>query len=222
MNALFVEWFSRLERAVFRGVHDEIFALFQACVGNFDTIPPWKVVGTLFLDSSYVSFKYFAFLSVCDKFELLGHMQAAMMIWVLFSSFFLDSLLVTVICFIGLFRSSCYFKLSSCKCRGLPRSTPVSFPVMRRWKCLIKRSSQPGSITPGKRAEKTCRRGSRREARDAKSGKSLFHVKPEKVNKFEYCNNLWKQNIFHNPIRKLKARFYACRVCQVYANLQVN
>ena len=25
-------------------------------------------------------FKYFAFLSVCDKFELLGHVQAAMMI----------------------------------------------------------------------------------------------------------------------------------------------
>ena len=69
-----------MERAVFRGVHDEIFALFQACVGNFDTIPPWKVVGTLYLDSIYVSFKYFDFLSVCDKFELLGHMQAAMMI----------------------------------------------------------------------------------------------------------------------------------------------
>ena len=54
----------------------EIFALFQACVGNFDTIPPWKVVGTLYLDSSCVTFKYFAFLSVCDKFELLGHVQA--------------------------------------------------------------------------------------------------------------------------------------------------
>ena len=100
-----------------------------------------------------------------------------------------------------------------CKCRGLPGSTPVSFPVMRRWKCLIKRSSQPGSITPGKRAEKTCRRGSRREASNAKSGKSVFHFKPEKVNKFEYCNNLWKQNIFHNPIRKLKACFYACSAC---------
>ena len=36
----------------------------QACVGNFESIPPWKVVGTLYLDSSYVAFKYFAFLSV--------------------------------------------------------------------------------------------------------------------------------------------------------------
>ena len=72
-NVLFVEWFSRLERAVFGGVHDDIFAIFQACVGNFDTIPPWKVVWTLYLDSSYVSFQYFAFLSVCDKFELFGH-----------------------------------------------------------------------------------------------------------------------------------------------------
>ena len=34
----------RLESAVFRGVYGEIFALFQACVGKFDTIPPWKVV----------------------------------------------------------------------------------------------------------------------------------------------------------------------------------
>ena len=67
-NASFVEWFSRLERAVFRGICGEIFALFQACVGNFDTIPPWKVVGTLSLDSSRVTFKYFAFLSFCDTF----------------------------------------------------------------------------------------------------------------------------------------------------------
>ena len=69
----------RLERAVFKGICGEIFALFQACVGNFDTIPPWKVVGTLSLDSSCVSFIYFAFLSVCDKFELFRHVQAAMM-----------------------------------------------------------------------------------------------------------------------------------------------
>ena len=96
-----------------------------------------------------------------------------------------------------------------CKCRGLPRSTPVSFPVMRRWKCLgVKRSSQQSSITPGKRAEKTWRRGSRREASNAKSGKSLFHFKPEKVNKFEYCNNLWKQNKFLNPMRKLDALYF--------------
>ena len=43
-------------------------------------MPPWKVVGTFYLDNSYVTFKYFAFLNVCDKFELLGHVQAAMMI----------------------------------------------------------------------------------------------------------------------------------------------
>ena len=63
-----------------RGICGEIFALFQACVGNFDAIPPWKVVGTLYHDSSCVTVKYFAFLSVCDKFELLGYVQAAMMI----------------------------------------------------------------------------------------------------------------------------------------------
>ena len=75
-----VEWFSRLERAVFRGVYGEIFAFFQACVGNFDTILQWKVVGTLYLDSSYETFKYFAFFSVCDKFELLGHIRFASLI----------------------------------------------------------------------------------------------------------------------------------------------
>ena len=151
-NASFVEWFSRSERAVFRGICGEIFALFQACVGNFDTIPPWKVVGTLYLDSSCVTFKYFAFLSVCDKFELLGHVQAAMMIWVLFLPFFLDLLLVTVSGFIELFWPSCYFNLSSLQISGLPGSTPVSFPVMSRWKCLgIKTSSQPSGTTPGKR-----------------------------------------------------------------------
>ena len=59
-----------LERADFRCVCGEIFALFQACVGNFYTTPPWKVVGTLYLDNSYVTFEYFALFSVCDKFEL--------------------------------------------------------------------------------------------------------------------------------------------------------
>ena len=48
-NASFVEWFSRLERAVFRVVYGEILALFQAWIGNFDTKPPWKVFGTLIL-----------------------------------------------------------------------------------------------------------------------------------------------------------------------------
>ena len=73
-SALFVEWFSRLERAVFRVVYGEIFPLFQAWIGNFDTIPPWHY--TLYLVNSYVTFKYFAFLSVWDKFELLGHVGA--------------------------------------------------------------------------------------------------------------------------------------------------
>ena len=40
-----------LEKADFRCVWGEIFALFQACVGNFYTTPPWKVVGTLYLDN---------------------------------------------------------------------------------------------------------------------------------------------------------------------------
>ena len=71
-----------LGKSVLRGICGEIFALFHVCVRNFDTIPPLKVVGTLYLDSSCISVKYFSFLSVCDQFELLGHvqLQAAMMI----------------------------------------------------------------------------------------------------------------------------------------------
>ena len=47
---------------------------------KFSLYSKWKVVATFYLDNSYVTFKYFAFLIVCDKFELLGHVQAAMMI----------------------------------------------------------------------------------------------------------------------------------------------
>ena len=99
-------------------------ALFQACVGNFYTTRPWKVVGTLFLDASYVTFKYFALLSVGDKFELLGHVHASMMTRVLFLPSFLDSLLVTVCSFIGLFWSSCYLNLSSLQISGSIRVYP--------------------------------------------------------------------------------------------------
>ena len=67
---------TRFERACLRGVCGEIFALFQACVGNFDPTPPWKVFGTLYLGTGHVTFKYFV--SVCVKFELLGHVQTVM------------------------------------------------------------------------------------------------------------------------------------------------
>ena len=139
------------------------------------------------------------------------------MIWVLFLPLFLDW------CWLLLAVLSDYFghlvtsALLLCKSRGLPESTPVSFPVVSSWKCLgIKIWSQPSSTTPGKRAEKKCWSGSRRKASNAKSRKSLFHFKPEDVNKFEFCNILWKQNIFHNPVRKLSeiARFKViCMQC---------
>ena len=93
-----------------------------------------------------------------------------------------------------------------CKFRGLPL---LVFPL---WAVegvleLRHRLSQVAQL-PGNRAEKTCRSRSRREASNAKSRKSWFYFKPQKVNKFEYCNNLWKQNLFHNPVRKLKAWLY--------------
>ena len=68
----------------------------------------------------------------------------------LFSPFFLDSLLVTVSSFNGFYY---YFRITFplCKFRGLPGSTLFSFPVMKRRKCLgMKRSSQPSSnLLPG-------------------------------------------------------------------------
>ena len=72
-GGLQVEEARRRPRSFQRCIGGEIFTLFQACLGNFQTIAPWKVVGILYLDISYVTFKYFAFLSVCDRFELLGH-----------------------------------------------------------------------------------------------------------------------------------------------------
>ena len=146
-------------------------------------------------------------MSVCDKFELLGDVQAPMMIWVLFS-LFLDSLLVTWLLLAVL---SDYFgqlvtsTFLLCKFRGLLGSIPVSFPVMRRWKCLGMKISFYSQVTqlPGTGWELSKRK--RTWSRNAKSRKGLFHFKAEKGNKFEYCDNLWKQNIFHYPVRKLKA-----------------
>ena len=129
------------------------FRFIRSFVGNFHTIRPWTFVGTLYLDDSYVNFKYFAFLSVCDKFELLCNVHAAMMIWVCFCcpSWIHCWLLLAVLSdYFGHLVTSTFLL---CKFRGLPGSTPVSFPVMSRWKCLgIKRSSQPSSTTPWKRA----------------------------------------------------------------------
>ena len=127
-NASFVEWFSRLERAVFRGISGEIFALFQACVGNFDTIPPWKVVGTLSLDSSRVTFKYFAFVSFCDTFFCVCSVMCRPPWW--FECCFCRSswincwlLLAVLSNYFGHLVTSTFFV---CKFRGLPGSTPVS------------------------------------------------------------------------------------------------
>ena len=113
-------------------MYGEIFALFEAFVGNFHTIRPWTVVGTLYLDGSYVNFKYFAFLSVCDKFELLGNVHAAMKIRVCFCcpSWIHCWLLLAVLSdYFGHLVTSNFLL---CKFRAVPRSTPASFPIMMR------------------------------------------------------------------------------------------
>ena len=103
-----------------------------------------------------------------------------------------------------------------CKFWGLPGSTPVSFPVKKRWKCRgMKRLSQPSSTTPGKRAEKLAEaKADVKRVYNAKSRKSLFHFKTEKVKKFECCVNLWKQNIFITQCGNWKRVFSVLCVCK--------
>lgn len=95
-NALFVEWFWLLKRWVFRVVCLWIFAFFQSCGLIFETIPRRKVVRRHCVDTCDVTFENLAFLCNCEEFEVAGHVQAAMMLWALFSPFFWDSMLVAV------------------------------------------------------------------------------------------------------------------------------
>ena len=122
--------------AVFRDAYDEIFALFQAWVGNFDTIPPWKVVWTLYFDSSYVTsnillsweFETSLNCSVMCKppqwFKCYFRRSSWIHCWLLFA--------VLSDYFGHLVRSTRLL----CKFWGLHGSTPDSFPVMRRWRVL--------------------------------------------------------------------------------------
>ena len=161
------EWFSRLQRFFLELYMVKFIPSLDRKISTL--IPPWKVVGTLYLDSSYVTFKYFAFLRFWDKFELLGHMWKPPR-W--FECYFRRS--SWIYCWLLLAVLSDYFGhlVSStfplCKFWGLHGSVPDSLPVMKRWKRLgLKRSSQPSRTTFGKRAEKTYRNGSRREASNA-------------------------------------------------------
>ena len=95
-NALFVQWFWLLKRWVFRVVCPWIFAFFQSCGLIFETIPRRKVGRRHCVDTCDVTFENFAFLCSCEEFEVAGHVQAAMMLWALFSPFFWDSMLVAV------------------------------------------------------------------------------------------------------------------------------
>ena len=71
---------------------------------------PWKVVGTLNLDSSYVTFKYFAFFCRSSWIHY----------WLL---------LAVLSDYFGHLVTSTFLL---CKSRDLPGSTPVSFPVLSR------------------------------------------------------------------------------------------
>ena len=67
----------------------------------------------------------------------------------------------------------------------------------------MKRFSQPSSTTPGKRAEKLAEAKADVKRVTQNPGRVCFILNKKKVNNFEYCGNLWKQNIFHNPVQKL-------------------
>ena len=111
-----------------------------------------------------------------------------------------------------------------CKFQGLPL---IVFPL---WgvECVLEWRDSLSQVAqlPREGLRKHGWNGSRRDASNAESSKLLFHFKPEKVNKFEYRNNLCKQDISHNPVLKLKACLsnneHAVRRTDVYANLLVN
>ena len=128
---------------------------------------------------SCITFKYFAFLSVCDKYELLGHVQAAMddlsVIFAVLSCIHCRLLWLLLAVLSDYFGQLVTSTLLLYRFRGLPGFTPVSFLVMRRWNCLgMKRSSQPSStlLRPGKGAEKTRQSVNRCEASNAKFRKN--------------------------------------------------
>ena len=152
-NASFVEWFSRLERAVSE-IYVVKFSIYSKLV---------YVISTLY-----------------SRGKLLEHfilIALALLLNIVLSWAFVTSLDCSVMCKPPWW-FECYFGRSSwihswllaavlsdyfgqlvtstfrlCKFRGLPGSTSVSFPVMARRR-KMKRSSQPSSTTPGKSAEK--------------------------------------------------------------------
>ena len=154
-NASVVEWFSRLERAVSE-VYVVKFSIYSKLV---------YVISALY-----------------SRGKLLEHfilIAVALLLNIVLSWAFVTSLDCSVMCKPP-WLFECYFGRSSwihswllvavlsdyfgqpvtstfrlCKFRGLPGSTSVSFPVMaRRRRHKMKKSSQPSSPTPGKRAEK--------------------------------------------------------------------
>ena len=147
-NASFVDWFSRLERAVFRGTCGEMFALFQASVGNFDTIPPWKVVWTLILIALAL------LLNILLSWAFVTSLNCSVKCkppWWFDRNFRCSSwihswLLVAVLSdYFGQLVTSTFLL---CKFRGLPGSSPDCFPVSRRrWKIVSASSTSPGKRT---------------------------------------------------------------------------
>ena len=141
-NASFVEWFSRLKRAFLRGICGEIFALFQACVGNFDAYRREKLL------EHFILIAVALLLNILLSWAFVTSLNCSVMCrppWWFERCFCRSS---WIYCWLLLAVLSNYFghlvtsTFLLCKFRGLPGSTPVSFPVMSRWKCLgIKTSS---------------------------------------------------------------------------------
>ena len=103
---------------------------------KFSLYSKWKVVATFYLDNTYVTFKCFAFLNVCDKFELLGHVQAAVddlsVIFAVLSWIHCRLLWLLLAVLSDYFGQLVTSTLLLYRFRGLPGFTPVSFLVMRR------------------------------------------------------------------------------------------
>ena len=148
-NASFVDRFSRLERAAFRGTCGEMFALFQTCVGNSTLYRRGKLLELFILIALAL------LLNILLSWAFVTNLNCSVKCkppWWFDRKFRCSSwihswLLVAVLSdYFGQLVTSNFLL---CKFRGLPWSSPDCFPVMRRWKCLgMKRLSQQVAQVP--------------------------------------------------------------------------
>ena len=142
--------FDQSERVICRLVVYIWNFAFQARVDNFDTIPLGKLLEHFILIVVALLFNILLSWAFATSLNYLVMCKPPWWFDCNFrrTSWIHSWLLVAVLSdYFGQLVTSTFLL---CKFRGLPASSPDSFPVMRRWKCLgMKRLSQRVSQVPG-------------------------------------------------------------------------